>query len=503
MGHDAAQIKNMDVLEWAEQYKGSKFHAMLCDAPYEMNFMGSGKKNWWDNTGIAFRPETWKALAQHLLPGAFGMCFGSARGWHRLACAIEDAGLIIHPSVFFLWAYGSGFPKATRIDTAVDKAAGIEREVIGENPCRKGRTPTGYHEGWIRPWQSNPESGAFKLTAPATDLAATWTGHRYGGQVLKPALEPVIVWQVPYQGRPVDSITATGAGALWIEGSRVGAQTDTRRRKGQSPGGFPHNDDAWIPHLAEAGHIGKRWPPNLALLHLPTCTPLGPCQVPGVNAPGSGLRPSRGYSGPGVSREGMPIQQYASPDGTEVVQAYACAPECPVRRFDAQAGERGGKWGQQGKEGAQSHIGFHMKASASTSDAFIGDSGPASRFMYTADWALDVAEQLAHADPVFYTGKASQAERDEGLSRPNNHPCIKPLSLCTWLATLLLPPAAYAPRRLLSPFCGTGSEMIGATLAGWDEIVGIEQDPATVALATQRLRWWTTQIAAQLSLWPS
>jgi tRNA G10 N-methylase Trm11 len=115
-----------------------------------------------------------------------------------------------------------------------------------------------------------------------------------------------------------------------------------------------------------------------------------------------------------------------------------------------------------------------------------------------------VAEQLAQADPVFYTGKASQAERDEGLSGRNGHPCIKPLSLCTWLATLLLPPAAYAPRRLLVPFCGTGSEMIGAVLTGgWEEIVGIEQDPATVALGTQRLTWWTTQIAAQLSLWPS
>jgi hypothetical protein len=45
--------------------------------------------------------------------------------------------------------------------------------------------------------------------------------------------------------------------------------------------------------------------------------------------------------------------------------------------------------------------------------------------------------------------------------------------------------------------------MIGGVLAGWEEILGIEQDPATVAVGTQRLTWWTTQIAAQLSLWPS
>ena len=85
------------------------------------------------------------------------------------------------------------------------------------------------------------------------------------------------------------------------------------------------------------------------------------------------------------------------------------------------------------------------------------DSGPASRFFHVSDWAMEVAEQLAQADPVRYTAKASRSERDQGLPGRNSHPTIKPLSLCTWLAKLLLPPAAYAPRRLLVPFCGTGS----------------------------------------------
>ena len=76
---------------------------------------------------------------------------------------MEDAGLIIHPSIFG-WGFGSGFPKATRIDD--------ER----------------------------------------------FSGYRYGLQSLKPALEPIIVAQVPYQGRSVESITQTGAGTWWIEG---------------------------------------------------------------------------------------------------------------------------------------------------------------------------------------------------------------------------------------------------------------------------------------------
>ena len=80
-----------DVVRWAETYQGEKFHAMLTDCPYELNFMS---KNW-DRSGIAFRPETWAALAQHLLPGAFVMAFASSRGYHRLACAMD------YPSVYF------------------------------------------------------------------------------------------------------------------------------------------------------------------------------------------------------------------------------------------------------------------------------------------------------------------------------------------------------------------------------------------------------------------
>jgi DNA modification methylase len=40
------------------------------------------------------------------------------------------------------------------------------------------------------------------------------------------------------------------------------------------------------------------------------------------------------------------------------------------------------------------------------------------------------------------------------------------------------------------PFAGTGSEMIGAIQAGWDEVVGIEQDPHYCEIAKLRLQYW-------------
>ena len=62
-----------------------------------------------------------------------------------------------------------------------------------------------------------------------------------------------------------------------------------------------------------------------------------------------------------------------------------------------------------------------------------------------------------------------------------------------WLATLLLPPEEYAPRRILIPFCGTMSEGIGAHLAGWEEVVGIEQDEGYCKIGDARWKHWTRQ----------
>jgi DNA modification methylase len=121
----------------------------------------------------------------------------------------------------------------------------------------------------------------------------------------------------------------------------------------------------------------------------------------------------------------------------------------------------------------------------------------------------------AGASRFFYCAKASASERNAGLDgfplkRPdtrqgkalgiwdekgvqpqqNHHPCVKPIALTTWLAQLILPPERLEPRRILIPYCGSGSEMIGALLAGWDEVLGIEQEKQYVEIAKARLQWW-------------
>ena len=87
-----------------------------------------------------------------------------------------------------------------------------------------------------------------------------------------------------------------------------------------------------------------------------------------------------------------------------------------------------------------------------------------------------------------FCAKASRAEREFGCEHlpeklndageptgiHNHHTTVKPIALNRYLAGLILPPAHCAPRRLLVPYSGVGSEVIGALRAGWDYVTGIE-----------------------------
>jgi len=549
------EIINADVLDWAAKYDGPKFHAMLCDPPYHLTDVHTGGKaipgkfgqhtdeqkrecseasanggfmgKKWDGGDISFQPETWAALAEHLHDGAFGMVFAGSRTWHRVACAIEDAGLLIHPSVF-CWLNGQGFPKATRIDTQIDKAAGAEREVVGKwkptGTARPNKGSKGHSAKKTTAADStyNPDDSAIiDLTAPATPLAAAWEGHRYGLQALKPAVEPIIVFQKPYEDKPVECIVRTGAGALNIDGGRIRTKDKLQTFNGSFSfsgcGGANERGKTIIFRDAGKG----RWPANFALVHNPGCRHVGMQRVKGEKhsgKPGTGKKSMFGMEMTGET------DCYA--DGLETVDAWECVEDCPVRRLGEQGGERptgGGRVRKATNETAEHPCGW--KSGPRTEANWVASTGTAARFYYQADWQYEIAEHIDDADPVFYCAKASRKERDAGCDelplqkratqgrdvvrtidrkdgkgtvpvnaqiRParNNHPTIKPLKLLRWLATLLLPPDIYAPRRIVVPFCGVSSEIIGAGLAGWDEITGIEQEEEYVNIGRARAAYW-------------
>jgi site-specific DNA-methyltransferase (adenine-specific) len=101
--HLASIVKRFGAAGSAPAKGGHKYERL------SRGFMG---KNW-DGGDVAFRPETWATVGTVMKPGAHLVAFGGTKGWHRMACAIEDAGFEIRDSL--AWLYGTGFPK-TRND---------------------------------------------------------------------------------------------------------------------------------------------------------------------------------------------------------------------------------------------------------------------------------------------------------------------------------------------------------------------------------------------------
>lgn len=74
--------------------------SIVTDPPYELGFMN--KK--WDSQGIAYDVEMWQECLRVLKPGGYLLAFGGTRTYHRMTCAIEDAGFEIRDSID--WLYG-------------------------------------------------------------------------------------------------------------------------------------------------------------------------------------------------------------------------------------------------------------------------------------------------------------------------------------------------------------------------------------------------------------
>jgi DNA modification methylase len=171
----------------------------------------------WDGGDIAFRPEIWAEVLRVLKPGAHLLAFSSTRTYHRMACAIEDAGFEIRDQIG--WCYGSGFPKSHDISKGIDRMAGAEREVIGPRRLPNGRAHE-YNIGFGEGESFKSEAAACSITAPATESAIQWQGW---GTALKPAWEPICLARKPLSESSIAAnVLKHGTGGINVDGCRVG-----------------------------------------------------------------------------------------------------------------------------------------------------------------------------------------------------------------------------------------------------------------------------------------
>src|ERR1017187_7016803 len=94
------KLYNCDNLEGMKLLPSNSIDCCVTDPPYELGFMG--KK--WDSTGISYSVDFWSEVLRVLKPGGHLLAFGGTRTYHRMACAIEDAGFEIRDQI--QWLYG-------------------------------------------------------------------------------------------------------------------------------------------------------------------------------------------------------------------------------------------------------------------------------------------------------------------------------------------------------------------------------------------------------------
>jgi site-specific DNA-methyltransferase (adenine-specific) len=159
-----------------------------------------GKK--WDGGDVAFDPETWRAVYRVMKPGAHLLAFGGTRTYHRMACAIEDAGFEVRDAI--QWLYGSGFPKSHNIG-----------------------------EGW--------------------------------GTALKPACEPIVLARKPLSESTIAAnVLKWGTGAINVDGCRVeGVPPSVPQPAFNSPTGNVYGFKTGEGRNGEMSAASGRWPANV------------------------------------------------------------------------------------------------------------------------------------------------------------------------------------------------------------------------------------------------
>jgi DNA modification methylase len=464
--HGGITIILGDCLERMAEMAESSVDAMVTDPPYGLSFMGKA----WDHgvPGVPF----WTEALRVAKPGAHLLAFGGTRTYHRLACAIEDAGWEIQDCI--MWVYGSGFPKSLDVSKAIDKqgggvgmpendrkafatelrekreAAGVSRQelaswfpqyaAVTNNWERQDvgfRVPNeldyqilvsrlGVSESWrlrVRAEDKRRlvaenlqdrrgDETVIGLGHSGKEWAATTTAARHWsgwGTALKPAYEPIIVARKPLVGTVAQNVQQFGTGAINVDGCRV-----------EGPKGVPASlPDTGIHGWRTGGDMDRksvqngRWPANL--IHD------GSDEVLGLFPDSKG-------------QQGFVGAKHGDRSSVNTYGDYGPRPDTPPR----------------------------------------GDSGSAARFFYTAKASgADRGHEAWDALPLL--GEPAGEFRNE-------HPTVKPLALMRYLCKLVTPPGGI----VLDPFMGSGSTLMAAQRLGCSAI-GIEIEQRYAEIATKRL----------------
>ena len=395
--------------------------SIVTDPPYEIGFMGKG----WDGSGVANDPTLWAECYRVLKPGGHVLAFGAARTYHRMACAIEDAGFEIRDSLH--WVYGSGFPKSHNVSKGIDRAAGAKREVVGSRPLTgNGKTMrSGFHQPDGSGNGETVKQDILEITAAATDDAKRWEGW---GTALKPAHEPIVMARKPFPGTVAQNVLEHGTGAINIDGARIGSGDTTTRHNSSSSSYMTGLIGKTQPTVETytTGGISGRWPANVLLTHSTEC-------------------------------------------------ATECAPDCPAREIDRQA-ETASRYYAQPEWTPGDYLASIYTPKAGKRERNAGLDGMAEKPTPSAV-GMQAVTRTGWGDP-------DQTVHERKTTHANHHPTVKPVNLMRYLIRLVTPPGGL----VLDPFLGSGTTAVAAILEGFNWI-GCELTAEYLPIIEARCQW--------------
>ncbi len=515
-----------DCLEVMKGMEEASVEAIVCDPPYGLSFMGSK----WDHgiPGVPF----WEAALRVAKPGAYLFAFGGTRTFHRLACAIEDAGWELRDTL--MWVYGSGFPKSLDVSKAIDKAAGAERE--------SGEWYDRYHDGGTRN-NRGPRGNLFAergangnlRTAPATEAARQWDGW---GTALKPAYEPVIMARKPLDGTVAANVLRHGTGAINVGGCRIAHNEPNTCRSRYESGlcqeqqdgtagiGYAHKNYGKYAEESSAQAEAGRWPANLITdgsEEVRECFP----ETGGGHHPATRNGKSM-WAGDGGGLDGNSGPEAWTAGGNAARFFAACPPDPPITiHFTDGTAYQCGDADTFTLPGDSERV-LALDLVPGERIDIDGCEREVLRVTTAAACPYETGEVEEYRRLV-YVAKASKADRDEGCEgleeksrkgqsawirkcnicgdtfcdpttskphcghddfswvepspRRNGHPTVKPTALLQYLSRLVTPPGG----TILDPFCGSGSGGKAAYKEGFN-YVGIELDEEYFAIAKARCK---------------
>lgn len=421
----------------------------------------------WDGGDIAFRTPVWEAARRVLKPGGHLLAFGGSKGFHRMACAIEDAGFELRDTI--MWLYGTGFPKSLDVAKAIDKSRredvphirAVCRFVRAEMERHKLRSAdlTQYFgncnprliDHWAardtdsQPALPTPEQWArlkwvlglsnemdlevARLNARKGELSDTWNGAEiigeYGGQTPGFGDERFTVRDATIRAMSDEAAEWDG----WGTSLKPAFEPVVMARK-ELDGSVAANVLEWRTGAINIDGCRIEMPGESTIRR----------SNAGTNGEGWGMGKNAHLNGSTAGRFPANVIH----DGSDEV--LAGFPET-----------KSGKPGTKRSVKNGNSMGAESRPPGTAMTGY-GDAGSAARF--------------------FYCAKATTAER-EGT----DHPTVKPIALMRYLVRLVTPPGG----TVLDMFAGSGSTGIAARAEGLDCIL-IEREREYQADIRRRLK---------------